>query len=60
MSDRLLPTYFAVTMMDGSPAVAAEMPDGKTRIVAIMADSDLGHELCDNLVEAKMRGRVRI
>ncbi len=48
-------------MPDGCPAVAAEMPEShKVRIVAVMVNTDLGHELAEELCAFKMKGKVRI
>ena len=59
MSDT--PTYYVIAMPDGCPAVAAEMPEShKVRIVAVMVNTDLGHELAQELCDYKMRGKVRI
>lgn len=59
MSDT--PTYYTVSMPDGCPAVAAEMPEShKVRIVAVMVNTDLGHELAEELCAFKMKGKVRV
>ena len=55
------PTYFTVSMPDGCPAVAAEIPESHAvRIVAVMVNTDLGHELAEELCAVRMRGRVRL
>lgn len=54
-------TYYTVSMPDGCPAVAAEMPEThKTRIIAVMVNTDLGHELAEELCAFKMEGKVRV
>lgn len=59
MSDT--PTYYVVSMPDGCPAVAAEMPEcHAVRIVAVMVNTDLGHELAEEFVSMKMKGKVRL
>ena len=59
MSDT--PTYYTVSMPDGCPAVAAEMPESHAVcIVAVMVNTDLGHELAEELCTMKMKGKVRL
>ena len=59
MSD--LPDYYVVLMPDGCPAVAERSPEShKVRIVAVMVNTDLGHELAEELCAYKQKGRVRL
>ena len=55
------PVYHLATDIDGRPCVNMETPDGaKPRTVAVMCNTDYGHELAETMVDHLMRGRVHL
>lgn len=45
--------YHVVSTSNGDPAVEARFPDGRREIVAVMTNTEMGHELADMVCECR-------